>query len=74
MGAGWRWREDGGQRLPESSLAAFVLAGAAGVVCVAFGEEQQARVGLCVQTAPAFLERGLSRHRALGRAVARAAG
>lgn len=43
----------------KSSLAAFVLAGAAGMVSVAFGEEQQARVGLCLQTAPAFLERAV---------------
>jgi len=41
------------------SLAAFIQAGAAGVVSVAFGEEQQVRMDLCLQPAPAFLERAV---------------
>lgn len=40
----------------ESSPAAFVLVGAAGMVSVACGDDQQVRVGLCVQAAPVSLE------------------
>lgn len=40
----------------ESSPAAFVLVGAAGVVSVVCGDDRQVRVGLRVQAAPASSE------------------
>lgn len=53
--ASWSW---------ESSLGAFILAGAAGMVLVAFGEKQQVRMGLCLQTVLIFLERAVQLLRA----------